>query len=122
MSRVQRQRRGHTQNNKHRLPLQFLQFSSGYLLPLLLHKLRVRLPALLNLLMMLPLRVSKVAGCKSCVKKKKRRRSSYTVHTRLRLNERLAIERSQQTDVRDCKKTASKRLKTHAQRAKVVNV
>jgi hypothetical protein len=31
-----------------------------------------------------------------------RRRSSYTVHTQLRRNERLAIERSQQTDVRDC--------------------
>jgi hypothetical protein len=30
------------------------------------------------------------------------RRSSYTVHTRLRRNQRLAIERSQQTDVRDC--------------------
>jgi hypothetical protein len=27
------------------------------------------------------------------------------VHTRLRLNERLAIERSQQTDVRDCQET-----------------
>jgi hypothetical protein len=31
-----------------------------------------------------------------------KRRSSYTVHTRLRRNERLAIQRSQQTDVRDC--------------------
>jgi hypothetical protein len=30
------------------------------------------------------------------------------VHTRLRRNERLAIERSQQTDVRDCQEPASK--------------
>jgi hypothetical protein len=54
--------RGHTQNNKvlqqlpeprHCLPLHRLQFSSGKLLPLLLVKLRLRLPALLNLLLML---------------------------------------------------------------------
>jgi hypothetical protein len=36
------------------------------------------------------------------------RRSSYTVHTRLRRNERLAIERSQQTDVRDCQEPLHK--------------
>ena len=61
---------GHTQNNKvlqqlpeprHCLPLHLLQFSSGKLLPLLLHKLHLRLPALLNPLLMLPLRLSK--GC-----------------------------------------------------------
>jgi hypothetical protein len=61
---------GHTQNNKvlqqlpeprHCLPLHLLQFSSGKLLPLLLHKLHLRLSALLNLLFVLPLRLSK--GC-----------------------------------------------------------
>jgi hypothetical protein len=48
---------GHAQNNKvlqqlpeprHCLPLHLLQFRSGKLLPLLLHKLHLRLPALLN--------------------------------------------------------------------------
>ena len=52
----------HTQHNKilqqlpkagYCLPLHFLQFSSGLLLPLLLLKLRERLPALLDLLLML---------------------------------------------------------------------
>jgi hypothetical protein len=48
-----------------------------------------------------------VRGVQSGHQKKKQlhqsgRRSSYTVHTRLRRNERLAIERSQQTDARDC--------------------
>ena len=61
---------GHTQDNKvlqqlpeprHCLPLYFLQLCSCKLLPLLLGKLRLRLPALLNLLLMLPLRVRK--GC-----------------------------------------------------------
>jgi hypothetical protein len=41
---------------RHCLPLHLLQLSSGKLLPLLLH---LRLPALLNLLLMLPLRLSK---------------------------------------------------------------
>jgi hypothetical protein len=44
---------------RHRLPLHLLQLSK--LLPLLLLKLRLHLPALLNLLLMLPLRFRK--GC-----------------------------------------------------------
>jgi hypothetical protein len=49
------------------------------------------------------------AGCSSrALAAKRRRRSSYTVHTRLRRNERLAIERSQQTDVRDCQEPLRK--------------
>jgi hypothetical protein len=40
------------------------------------------------------------------------------VHTRLRRNERLAIERLQQTDVRDCQEPLlQKGSRTHAQRA-----
>jgi hypothetical protein len=38
-----------------------------------------------------------------------RRRSSYTVHTQLRRNERLAIERLQQTDVMDCQEPQLKK-------------
>jgi hypothetical protein len=49
----------------------------------------------------------------------RRRRSSHAVHTRLRRNERLAIERLQQTDCnRDCQEPLlQKGSKTHAQRA-----
>jgi hypothetical protein len=47
-----------------------------------------------------------------------RERSSYTVHTRLRRNERLGIVGLQQTDVRDCREPLlQKGSKTHAQRA-----
>jgi hypothetical protein len=45
------------------------------------------------------------------------KKKCYTALTRLRRDEPLAIERSQQTDVRDCQEPLLQRLKTHAQRA-----